>query len=134
MTDAITKKGFIMNNDNLIRRLEIVADEMESLMRFPMEATVREAIKILKNHSSERSVNTLVRNASGAASDEQELPKCPICGGILKWDNKVGSDLRETEPNNYYDIKCTTNGCYLEYGADWFHAKDTIIEKLNVRV
>jgi len=94
---------------------------------------IGEVEKILSN-SSGCSVEPMVRNASGVASDEQELPKCPICGGILKWDNKVGSDLRETEPNNYYDIKCTTNGCYLEYGADWFHAKDTIIEKLNVRV
>jgi len=103
-------------------------------LRFWHEVMENYAKYYHKENSSKCQMQTRVRNASGVASDEQELPKCPICGGILKWDNKVGSDLRETEPNNYYDIKCTTNGCYLEYGADWFHAKDTIIEKLNVRV
>ena len=62
-----------------------------------------------------------------------KLPKCPVCDGKLEWDNKVGMDLRKTEPSNYFDIKCTTVGCYLEEGADWFHTKTEIIEKLNKR-
>jgi len=37
-----------MSYKNLLIRLEIVAEEMESLMRLPMEATVREAIEELK--------------------------------------------------------------------------------------
>jgi len=35
------------DNENLILRLEIVAGELEDLKRFPMEATVREAMDVL---------------------------------------------------------------------------------------
>lgn len=48
------------DNENLICRLEIVADEMKDLKRYPMEASIREAIGLLKSNSSERSVQPMV--------------------------------------------------------------------------
>ena len=47
------------DNENLIKRLEIVADELEDLKRMPMKAAVREAIEVLKD-SSERSVQPVI--------------------------------------------------------------------------
>jgi len=48
------------DNENLILRLEIVADEMKDLKYYPMEGTVRETIDLLKSNSSERSVRPQV--------------------------------------------------------------------------
>ena len=54
-----------------------------------------------------------------------ELPKapervppikpCPFCGSPGKLLTK---DEYET-PQLHYDVQCTSNDCYLEYGADW---------------
>jgi len=49
------------DNENLIVRLEIVADEMKDLKRYPMEGTIRETIGLLKSNSSERPVQPKVR-------------------------------------------------------------------------
>lgn len=43
--------------DTLIQRLEITADELEDKNLKPMAATVKEAIKALSDHSSERQVD-----------------------------------------------------------------------------
>ena len=48
------------DNENLICRLEIIADEMKDLKRYPMEASIREAISLLRSNSSERSFQPMV--------------------------------------------------------------------------
>ncbi len=42
-----------------------------------------------------------------------ELKPCPFCGG------EGAVILREDGMDFEYDVGCGTDGCYLEFGAEW---------------
>lgn len=56
---------------------------------------------------------------------DQELKSCPFCRG------EASLISRE---NDYYDVGCQTEGCYLIDGAEWCLSKGEVIEMWNKRI
>lgn len=61
-----------------------------------------------------------------------DLLPCPFCGCVPKLINPGyhGDKLSEEK---MYDVACGTEGCFLEWGADWLHKRDEIIAMWNKR-
>lgn len=58
------------------------------------------------------------------------LKPCPFCGNEA---NFVNSHPSFSEDSNEWDIACSTLGCFLEYGADWFLPREKVAKMWNER-
>ena len=59
--------------------------------------------------------------------DDVVLLPCPFCGGDAKLFNKGDREDR-------YDVGCSTEGCYVEGGAEWWHGDiNTLVAMWNTR-
>jgi len=56
---------------------------------------------------------------------EQKLLPCPFCGRK--------ANLFLADKPHFYDIKCDTEECYMQHGADWLDYKENVVKKWNTR-
>lgn len=61
--------------------------------------------------------------------EKNNIKNCPFCGSKAELMIRTGQSDKE-----YYDVKCTKKGCYLEEGADWyFDTKQEVVDLWNKR-
>lgn len=59
------------------------------------------------------------------------LQPCPFCGREPRLIERNSGQLMG---DSKYDVGCYKEGCYLEFGADWWFEKEDAIQKWNNRV
>lgn len=62
-----------------------------------------------------------------------KLKPCPFCGNKPEIFNKTSLEFTDEEPDNIWDIRCGTIGCYLENGADRYEFANDVTKMWNER-